>query len=127
MPTPSPRFSDAETSLRETRTRIERLASLLDTRLSLPGTGIRFGLDGLLGLIPGVGDAATALPLLYFLYHARRLDAPRSLQLRMVGHTAIDFLLGSIPVVGDLFDFAYKSHDKNARLLLRHIDDRLES
>jgi hypothetical protein len=97
--------------------RIERLANLLDTRFRLPGTSFRFGLDGLLGLIPGVGDLATALPALYFLYVARKIRGGRLLQWRIAGNAFIDFLLGSIPLVGDLFDFAFKSHQRNAALL----------
>lgn len=101
--------------------RVEHVAHLLDSRFRLPGTRWRFGLDGILGLIPGVGDAVTALPLLYFLHVARRTGACRRLQALIVMNTLLDLAFGSIPLVGDLFDFGFKSHRRNAALLRRHL------
>ena len=83
--------------------RLEQLARLMDSRFRIPGTGIRFGLDAIAGLVPGLGDAAAALPALYILFEARRMGVPVSLRIRMIVNIAIDFLIGAIPLVGDLF------------------------
>ena len=97
--------------------RVRLLSRLLDEQFRLPGTTYRVGLDGLLGLIPGVGDAAGALLSAYILYEALRLGAPKAVLLRMVANIGIDTVVGAIPVVGDLFDLAWKANKKNAALL----------
>lgn len=97
--------------------RLDRLAHLLDARFRLPGTGIRFGLDGLLGLIPGVGDVATTAPSAWMIVRGWQLGARRRVLVRMAGNTAIDFVVGSIPLVGDLFDVGFKANLRNAALL----------
>ena len=89
----------------------------------MPGTRWRFGLDGLAGLVPGVGDSLTALVGLYMLLEARRAGAPGGLLARMLGNVAVDWAVGSVPVLGDLFDFAFKAHRRNADLLRRHLQD----
>ena len=81
------------------------------------GLGRRIALSGLLGLIPGVGDAAGALLSSYILYEAIRLSAPSTVLLRMIANIGIDTLGGVIPVVGDIFDMAWKANKKNAALL----------
>ena len=102
----------------ETRLKHVRLLSrLLDEQFRLPGTAYRIGLDGLLGLIPGVGDAASALLSTYILYEAIRLGVPKTLLLRMIANISIDTVGGAIPVVGDIFDIAWKANKKNATLL----------
>lgn len=103
---------------------IERLGVLLDARFQIPGTGIRFGLDSLIGLVPGVGDAATALIGLYIVFRARALGASRWTQARMVGNVLVDMVIGTIPLVGDIFDVAYKSNLRNVRLLQRSLADQ---
>jgi hypothetical protein len=97
--------------------RVRLLSRLLDERFRIPGTTYRVGLDGLLGLIPGVGDAAGALLSAYILYEAIRLDAPKTVLLRMVTNIGVDTVLGAIPVAGDIFDIAWKANKKNAALL----------
>jgi hypothetical protein len=97
--------------------RIRLLSRLLDEQFRIPGTTYRVGLDGLLGLIPGVGDAAGALLSAYILSEAIRLGAPRTVLLRMVANIGIDTVVGAIPVVGDIFDMAWKANKKNAALL----------
>lgn len=99
--------------------RLEALARLLDTRFTLPGTGVRFGLDGLLGLIPGVGDTVTGLISAYLIAEAAKMGARKRTVLRMAWNAGLDMVLGAIPVVGDLFDFAFKANRKNVGLLLR--------
>lgn len=100
---------------------IRKLAHLLDERFRLPIIGRRVGLDGLIGLIPGIGDTLSALLGLYILVRARQLGAGPGLLTRMAANLGIDWLLGSIPLLGDLFDFAFKSHVRNVALLQGHL------
>jgi hypothetical protein len=100
---------------------LELLAHWLDSRFRIPGTRIRFGLDSLLGLVPGVGDAATTLPAAYMLYRAHRLGVPRSMLARMGWNVAMDLAVGAIPVVGDLFDLGFKANRRNVELLRQHV------
>lgn len=97
--------------------RIRLLSRLLDEQFRIPGTTYRVGLDGLLGLIPGVGDAAGALLSAYIVYEAIRLGVPSTVLLRMLANIGIDTVGGAIPVVGDIFDMAWKTNKKNAALL----------
>src|SRR5919199_4702781 len=96
--------------------RVRLLSRLLDEQFRIPGTTQRIGLDGLLGLIPGVGDAAGALLSAYILYEAMQLGAPKTVLLRMVVNIGIDTVGGAIPVVGDIFDVVWKANKKNAAL-----------
>ena len=97
--------------------RVRLLSRLLDEQFRIPGTTYRVGLDGLLGLIPGIGDAAGALLSAYILYEAIRLGAPKTVLLRMGANIGIDTVVGAIPVMGDIFDIAWKANKKNAALL----------
>jgi hypothetical protein len=99
---------------------IRRASHLLDSVARLPGTSIRFGLDPILGLIPGLGDLISPLFSIAVLWQSRDLGLPRVVQLRMLLNVAIDALVGSIPLVGDLFDFAWKANDMNLVLLERY-------
>ena len=102
--------------------RLDRLAHLMDGAFRLPGTRWRFGLDGLLGFLPGAGDSATALVSLYVLVEAWRLGAPPGLVLRMLGNVGLDWAVGSVPLVGDVFDLAFKANRRNLALLRGHLD-----
>jgi hypothetical protein len=102
--------------------RIEWLSSLLDTAIVVPGTPIRFGLDALIGLVPGIGDAITALLALYIVREARALGAPRILIARMLANVALDGVVGAVPVAGDLFDVAFRANRRNVALLRQHLD-----
>jgi hypothetical protein len=93
------------------------LANLLDRAWIIPGTRIRFGLDPLLGLIPGLGDTATALIGAYAIVIARRVGAPPSVQMRLLLNILIDAAAGAIPLLGDIFDIAFKAHVRNRALL----------
>ena len=101
---------------------LEHLARLLDSQFAIPGTNWRFGLDSIIGLIPGVGHLITTAMGGYIIYRARDLGAPRWLIARMVGNLAIDGVIGAIPLVGDIFDFAFRANRKNVLMLLRYID-----
>jgi hypothetical protein len=99
-----------------------RLAHALDDLFRIPGTSIRFGLDPLLGLIPGGGDIAGGAMASYIILTAARFGAPPSVLLRMTGNVMIDTLLGTIPLVGDLFDAGWKANKRNALLLQQFVD-----
>ena len=104
--------------------RLERLGQWLDSRFRIPGTGIRFGLDSLIGLIPGLGDVASAAPALYIIYRARRMGVSDTTLVKMVWNFGLDALLGSIPLVGDLFDVGYKANLRNIDLIRKHVEAR---
>ena len=97
--------------------RLDQVSRLLDTAIMIPGTGIRFGADAIIGLVPGVGDMITTALSAWMIYEARRLGAPRHLVARMIANVAIDGLVGAVPLVGDLFDLMFKANRRNLRLL----------
>jgi hypothetical protein len=97
------------------------LSRLLDSAFTIPGTRYRFGLDPLIGLVPGLGDAVSAVFSGYIIIQASRLGAPRSVVTRMIANVALDTVVGWIPVLGDLFDVAWKSNLKNMALLEGHL------
>ena len=99
---------------------LRRLARLFDSAFRVPGTNIRFGLDPIVGLFPGIGDLASPILTLLILWHAAAVHVPRVVMARMVLNAAIDALLGTIPVIGDAFDVAWKANDWNLALLERH-------
>lgn len=105
-----------------TRARMEKLAWLLDGAVPVPGTKFRFGLDSIIGLIPGIGDAVGLLLGAAILYESVRVGAPRATVAKMVGNSVVDTLGGLVPGIGDLFDFAFKSNKRNAALLMEHLD-----
>ncbi|MEO1616047.1 MAG: DUF4112 domain-containing protein [Planctomycetota bacterium] len=105
----------------ESLERIQRLARLLDTSFRVPGTKFRFGLDALLGLLPVGGDAVTAIAGTVLIARASRLGASKGLLMRMVFNLLIDFTLGALPLVGDVFDFFWRSNSRNVKLLESHL------
>src|SRR5690349_22363845 len=96
---------------------LEQLSWLMDDLFRIPVIGWRFGLDALVGLIPGFGDTATSLVSFYILASAVRYRVPKITLLRMGLNIGIDYLLGSVPLVGDLFDAWWKSNQMNVALL----------
>ncbi|WP_189422788.1 DUF4112 domain-containing protein [Devosia pacifica] len=96
---------------------LDRLANTLDSKWRIPGTGIRFGVDAVAGLIPGVGDAAAAVISGYLILQAARLGVPRSTLARMVGNVAVDTVFGSIPILGSVFDIFFKANNRNIKLV----------
>lgn len=103
--------------------RVRRLSRVLDSAVGVPGTRIRFGLDAVLGLVPGVGDVVGAAAAGYIVLAAARLGAPASLLVRMLLNVAIDTVVGAVPLLGDLFDFGFRSNLRNVALLERHLAD----
>jgi hypothetical protein len=106
--------------------RLRALAWLLDSSIPLPG-GYRIGLDPIIGLLPGVGDAVGALLSAFIINEARSLGAPRSILLRMIGNAALETIVGAIPFAGDLFDAAFKANTRNLALLARYQLDPIGS
>ena len=102
--------------------RLDAVARLLDVAFIVPGTNIRYGIDGLIGLIPVVGDLiATALSL-WLVREARAIGAPWHVTARMLGNVAVQGVVGMVPVAGDAFDVLFRANMRNARLLRRWID-----
>jgi hypothetical protein len=101
---------------------LEQLARWMDSVFRVPGLGLRFGLDAILGLIPGAGDFATSLVSIYIFTAANRYGVPRITVLRMALNIVIDLVMGAIPFVGDAFDLYWKSNQRNVELLRRHVD-----
>jgi hypothetical protein len=97
------------------------IARLLDSAVGVPGTRIRFGLDALLGVVPGIGDLAGMVLSGYLVLLGARLGVSRAVLLRMLANVAIDTVGGTVPVIGDLFDVAWKSNMRNVTLLERAI------
>lgn len=97
--------------------RLRRLAWLLDAQFVLPGTRFRFGVNSLFGLAPVAGDAALGLVSLYLIWEAKRLGAPPSLLTRMLANVVIEVAGGSVPLLGDVFDMAFKANLRNLALL----------
>ena len=117
---PAPSFEDEPPAANLGPPWAEKLVRFLDDGLVVPGTQYRFGFDGILGLLlPGAGDAVTAAGALSLLYLALQRGVPRVVLTRMALNVAIDAIVGAIPIVGDLFDFAYKANRRNLRLLER--------
>jgi hypothetical protein len=102
--------------------RVRRVARMLDSALRIPGTNIRFGLDAVIGLVPGLGDAAGAVLAAYIILLAARLGAPAAVVVRMLVNVAVDAMAGAIPLIGDLFDVAWKANNRNVALLDRYLD-----
>lgn len=104
--------------------RLERLATRMDSFLRVPGTPIRLGLDSVLGLIPGIGDALALAPAGYIVTEAWRMGAPGRMIGRMLGNIAIDTTLGTVPLLGDVFDVFWKGNRRNVVLLRKHVETR---
>jgi hypothetical protein len=100
--------------------RLRSLATVLDDAVRVPGTNIRFGLDAVLGLLPGAGDAVTGAMGAYAMVLATKLGAPPVVIARMAMNILIDVATGTIPVLGDIFDVGWKSNRKNVQLLERY-------
>ncbi len=105
------------------RRQARALSHVLDTAFRVPGTNWRFGLDPIIGLIPGLGDLVASGLSSYIIYLASHAGAPRSLLVRMVFNVAVDTVIGAIPFAGDLFDAAWKANVRNTALLQRFLDD----
>ncbi|MDX2221770.1 MAG: DUF4112 domain-containing protein [Rhodospirillaceae bacterium] len=117
-------FGDATPDEIAALRRLEQLARVLDSAIRIPGTDIRFGVDAVLGLIPGIGDAASTLIGGYLVLEARRLGVPTGDIVRMAGNIAVDALLAAVPIVGDVFDIFWRANDRNIEILRQHLTTR---
>lgn len=104
------------------RRRVEAMEAVLEGLFVIPGTRRRVGLDSLIGLIPVVGDIATAAMGAWIVWEARNLGMSKWQLTRMAANIGVDTLVGAVPFAGDLFDFLYKSNTKNLRIIRRHLD-----
>lgn len=109
--------ADAQQRGRRGLARLRVITALFDQAFAIPGTKWRFGLDALFGLVPGLGDVAGAVVAVYALRVARQLRAPGEIQLHLLTNIALDALIGTVPLVGDLFDFVFKAQTRNLALL----------
>jgi hypothetical protein len=99
---------------------LRHVSQLLDSAFEVPGTGYRVGMDPIVGLVPVLGDLISPLFTIGLLWQSRDLDVPKVVQLRMVMNVVIDTVIGAMPIVGDLFDFAWKANLRNMALLEEH-------
>lgn len=105
--------------------RIARVAALLDSRFRVPVIGVRVGWDSILGVIPGIGDAVTTVPAGWMIWQGYQLGARKRTLVRMGLNAGIDLIVGGVPIIGDLFDVAFKSHKKNLALLQSDMQRRV--
>lgn len=117
-------LSREEARLARARQELRGLAWLLDSTFRIPGTRFRFGLDPIIGLVPGAGDVASGAISLYVLLRALQFRLPPIVIARMVVNTLLDLTIGVIPVIGDVFDFAYRSNARNIALLDAYASER---
>jgi hypothetical protein len=101
---------------------LERLAGWLDSSIPLPGTNFRIGWDTVIGLVPGIGDIASATLSSWIVWKAKQLGVSKWTLMRMIGNVGADTLLGAVPLVGDVFDATFKSNQRNIALLRRYLE-----
>src|SRR3954470_20951146 len=102
--------------------RLDARAKLLDVAFVVPGTNVRYGIDGLIGLIPVIGDIITTAISLWLVREARALGAPWHLTMRMLGNVALDGAVGMVPLLGDAFDVMFRANVRNVRMLHRWLE-----
>jgi len=112
----------ADLSREQRLARLDALAKLLDVAFIVPGTNVRYGIDGLIGLIPVVGDIITTAISLWLVREARALGAPWHLTMRMLGNVALDGVVGAVPLIGDAFDVMFRANVRNVKLLRRWME-----
>lgn len=106
-----------DTDRHRVKRRLDRLAYYLDSSIPVPGSNARVGIDALIGLIPGIGDTLGAIVSSYILSEAARLGAPKTVLMKMAFNILLDTSVGVVPVLGDLFDFAWKANQRNVNIL----------
>lgn len=106
---------------------LNRMAKMLDSRFRLPGTSIRFGMDTVIGLIPGIGDTLVAAPSAWIIWRGHRMGIGKRHIGRMVANSAADYLIGLVPVIGDLFDVGFKANLRNVAILREQLGARKQA
>ncbi|MCB8823012.1 DUF4112 domain-containing protein [Microvirga rosea] len=101
--------------------RVTMVAKVMDSAFLIPGLNRRVGLDAVIGLVPGVGDAISAALASYIVWEAHQLGLPRWKIARMLGNVALDTALGAIPLAGDVFDVFFKANQRNLRIIHEHL------
>lgn len=104
--------------------RIKTFAKLLDEAITIPGTNYRIGWDAIIGIIPGIGDFASAALSIYIVVQAQRLGVSRRVLLKMIANVGLDSLVGAVPLAGDFFDATFKSNIRNVKLLEKSLASR---
>jgi hypothetical protein len=102
---------------------LNSMAEILDNRFQIPGTDIRFGIDGIIGLIPYVGDVATFIVSGYLITILAQKGASGMLVLKMLVNILVDGVIGTVPFIGDIFDFRIRANTKNVNLMLEHYEE----
>jgi len=110
------------TDPRSVRRRVETLERLLEKAITIPGTKQSFGFDAIIGLVPIAGDTIAAIIGLYLVWEGRNVGMSKWQLARMTGTVGLDWLIGSIPLGGDIFDFFYRSNSRNLKRIRRHLD-----
>lgn len=102
--------------------RLDRLSRQLDTVFRIPGTRIRIGYDAIAGLVPGIGDAAAALPAAWIILESHRMGLPPRKLIRQGVNVGLDTVIGSIPLLGSIFDIGFRANLRNVEILRRHLN-----
>ncbi len=122
---PDENFNRRQQFLHEPETTVDDLdflADLMDNKFTIPGTSIRFGLDSLIGLLPGIGDTISLLVSGYIVRRAHEAGVPHHIKARMLFNIFVDWLIGIVPFIGDIFDVGWKANRKNVDLLKKHLN-----
>jgi hypothetical protein len=120
----SPAFPPFPADAQARLTRLRRLAWLIDGVFRIPGLRFRFGLNSVVGLLPVGGDVVLGLISLYIIHEASQLGVPRAKLMRMLGNVALEVVVGSVPIIGDLFDMALKANLRNIAIVEQHLAGR---
>ncbi len=104
--------------------RLAALASLMDDRFRIPGTGIRLGLDGIIGLVPGIGDTVTSVISAYIVHECWRAGVSKRAVAKMVGNIGFEYVVGLIPIAGDIFDIGFKANKRNLAIARNELKRR---
>jgi len=116
-----------DTISRETLIQLQQLSDIMDRAFVIPGTNIRFGVDSILGLIPVIGDTLSVAVSGYIYSFAKKAGVPWYHRMRMIWNIFIDWFIGLIPFLGDLFDVGFKANSKNVRIILAHVEKELNA
>ena len=102
---------------------VNKITHLMDSKFRVPGTQFRFGIDPILGLVPGLGDATSLAVSGSLIYYMAKFGASKKLVYMMIGNVVLDATIGSIPILGNIFDFTYKANERNIRMLRRYHEE----
>lgn len=112
---------------RETLAKLQQLSGLMDKAFTIPGTNIHFGLDSIVGLIPVVGDTLSVAVSGYIYTFAKQAGVPWHKRIRMMWNIFIDWLIGLIPFLGDIFDVGFKANTRNVNIIMAHVESQLNA